>query len=373
MTPVAHPDSADHAAPPTDAIACLVGIAPWKRRRMRTMLRNSHGPAFAADPARAVALARARGGAIGCWATRTPPGLERAARDAGIPVWWIEDGFLRSAGLGAALVQPCSVTLDRQRPHYDPGGASDLEDMLQSAEFDPETLERAAELIALLRSARLTKYNLAGAPVDLPHGRRIVLVLGQVEQDHSVLRGGAGVNGMIDLLARARAAEPDAFLVYKPHPDIASGLRSGGQGEREALAFADLVAPDADLIDLLDRADAVHVLTSLAGFEALVRGRRVVVHGQPFYAGWGLTEDRAPIARRTRRRSLCELVAAALIVYPIYASARSGERCSVETLANELAGHEKARGPAPLRAMAGRLAGWFGTAAAVARRGVRTG
>ena len=343
-----------------EGLACLIGIASWKRRRVRAMVRNAHGPAFARSPARAVAMARAQGGAIGCWATRTPPGLERAARDADVPLWWIEDGFLRSAGLGAALVQPCSLTVDSRRPHYDPTGPSDLEELLQNTQFDAAMLARAEALIALLRSARLTKYNLAGEPLTLPQGRRIVLVPGQVETDQSVLLGNAGVTGMIDLLARVRAEEPDAFLIYKPHPDVVSGLRAGGQGERDAAELADLVAPQADLTDLLDRVDAVHVLTSLTGFEALLRGRQVVVHGQPFYAGWGLTQDRAPIARRTRRRTLAELVAAALIAYPLYASARTGEACSVEALAQELAAGGGAHGPSAMRAVMGRLAGWIG-------------
>ena len=68
--------------------------------------------------------------------------------------------------------------------------------------------------------------------------------------------------------------------------------------------------------ELLAAVDEVHVLTSLAGFEALQRGKRVVTYGQPFYAGWGLTEDIYPVDRRTRRLSLDELVAGALIVYP---------------------------------------------------------
>ncbi len=354
MTPTARPDG----------LACLIGIAPWKRRRVRAMLRNAEGPAFASDAARAVAIARSRGGAVGCWATRTPPGLERAAQDAGVPVWWIEDGFLRSAGLGAALVQPCSLTLDTRRPHYDPAGPSDLEELLQTADFDAATLERAETLIALLRTAGLTKYNLSGTPLALPQDRRVVLVPGQVEADHSVLLGNAGVAGMIDLLARVRAEEPDAFLIYKPHPDVVSGLRAAGSGEHHAEHVADLVAPDASLTDLLDRVDAVHVLTSLTGFEALVRRRQVIVHGQPFYSGWGLTQDRAPVVRRTRQRSLTELVAAALIAYPLYASARTGAPCSVEALAQELAAQGAASRPASWRALVGRLAGKFGAARA---------
>jgi capsular polysaccharide export protein len=67
---------------------------------------------------------------------------------------------------------------------------------------------------------------------------------------------------------------------------------------------------------VLKRVDAVHTLTSLTGFEALLRGLPVTCWGAPFYAGWGLTEDRLPVPRRTRRLALDELVAVALILYP---------------------------------------------------------
>jgi capsular polysaccharide export protein len=59
-------------------------------------------------------------------------------------------------------------------------------------------------------------------------------------------------------------------------------------------------------------------MTSLVGFEALLRRLTVVVYGKPFYAGWGLTQDRKPISRRIRRLTLDELVAAALLLYPRY-------------------------------------------------------
>lgn len=331
-------------------IACLTGIARWKRKRLAAMLCNSHGPVFANTAKHAVATAKARGGAIACWASRVPPGLEAQAAAAGVPIWWIEDGFIRSAGLGAALVQPCSITLDSRRPHYDAAGPSDLEAMLQTRDFTPDELTRAEALLARLRETSVTKYNLAGPLPDLPTGRRIVLVVGQVEDDRSVQLGGLGL-GIADLLERARAEEPDAFLVYKPHPDVVAGLRS----ETTAAPQADLILPHADLARLLDRVDAVHTLTSLAGFEALVRGREVVTHGAPFYAGWGLTRDRDAPARRTRRRSLAELTAAALIAYPLYADPVTGQPCTVEQLVEALA----RTGPKPPRAsIAARLAAW---------------
>jgi len=64
-------------------------------------------------------------------------------------------------------------------------------------------------------------------------------------------------------------------------------------------------------------------LTSLSGFDALLRGKAVTTYGLPFYAGWGLTTDMAfaatsCFARRTRQLSLDELVAATLLRYPVY-------------------------------------------------------
>lgn len=87
---------------------------------------------------------------------------------------------------------------------------------------------------------------------------------------------------------------------------------------------------------LLDAVDEVHVITSLAGFEALLRGRKVTCYGNPFYAGWGLTQDMAPLVRRTRRLSLDELVAGALILYPTYVSRTTGRFTTPERALEEL-------------------------------------
>jgi capsular polysaccharide export protein len=87
---------------------------------------------------------------------------------------------------------------------------------------------------------------------------------------------------------------------------------------------------------LLPQVDEVHVLTSLAGFEALLRGRRVVAWGLPFYAGWGLTEDRLSLPRRQRRLTLDELVAGVLLLYPTYVSGRSGGFTTAEGALDEL-------------------------------------
>jgi capsular polysaccharide export protein len=312
-----------------DGIGCLTGIDPWKRERMRRLCANRHGPPIALTARKAVALAKANGGAVACWASRVAPELPELAREAGVELWLMEDGFIRSAGLGVALVQPCSIVIDRRGIHYDPSRPSDLETLLESRSFPVATLTRAERLIAEVCRLGVTKYNLAGTRLDLPRGRRIVLALGQVEHDLSVVRGGGGLS-IAGFVAQVRREEPEAFIVFKPHPDVEFGMREG-----VLAAKADLIAVDADLGDLMARADAVHTLTSLAGFEALLRGREVVVHGQPFYTGWGLTRDLAPVPRRQRRLSLAELVAGVLIEYPLYCLP-DGRKCEVEELVTAL-------------------------------------
>jgi capsular polysaccharide export protein len=80
------------------------------------------------------------------------------------------------------------------------------------------------------------------------------------------------------------------------------------------------------------------VNTSLAGFEALLRSKPVTTHGVPFYAGWGLTRDLGPVpCRRTATRSLDELVAAVLLLYPRYLDPVTGLPCPPEVLVHRIA------------------------------------
>jgi capsular polysaccharide export protein len=122
----------------------------------------------------------------------------------------------------------------------------------------------------------------------------------------------------LDLLRAARERHPEALIVYKPHPDVEAGFRRGRIPLKLAQMYADRIAANTGIIDLIQACDRLETITSLAGFEALLRGKPVTTHGQPFYAGWGLTEDLCPVPRRRGTRSLDELVAAALILYPRY-------------------------------------------------------
>lgn len=260
----------------------------------------------------------------------------------------LEDGFLRSIGLGADLVRPLSWVMDGRGIYYDAATPSDLELLLQDTEFDASLLARARDLRAAICQHGLTKYNIDEGAWQRPAGvRRVILVPGQVESDASIRYGAPRIRSNIELLRTVRMANPDAFLLYKPHPDVVAGLRASGRGEAAAEQWCDEIIVGASMGTLLETVDEVHVLTSLAGFEALLRGKKVAVYGQPFYAGWGLTEDAEPIARRTRRLTLDELVAGALLKYPVYISRKTGRFTTPERALQELLAW-RAEGPVSL-------------------------
>lgn len=216
---------------------------------------------------------------------------------------------------------------------------SDLEVMLEEAEFPPELIERARLLREKLVAARTTKYNVNARPHENfdAGGRTIILVPGQVEDDASIRQGSPELKRNIDLLKAVRARHADDFIVYKPHPDVEAGFRRGTVSTEDANGYADRIVTNASILDLIEASDRIETMTSLAGFEALLRSKPVTTYGQPFYAGWGLTEDVCPVSRRTRQRSLDELVLAALILYPRYLDPVSGLRCSPELLVERLA------------------------------------
>lgn len=238
----------------------------------------------------------------------------------------MEDGFLRSVGLGADLVKPVSWIVDGQGIYYDAHRPSDLENILAKGTFDEALCYRSAQLRKYILATGLTKYNVAGKSWKRPLGsKRVILVPGQVESDASIAYGSVQKLTNIELLQTVREKNPDAYIVYKPHPDVLAGLRALGKGEQGAPRWCDEVVVDSAIGELLTVVDEVHTLTSLTGFEALLRCKSVTCYGQPFYSGWGLTHDIYANARRTRKLTIDELVAGALIQYPLYLS-RDGKR-----------------------------------------------
>jgi capsular polysaccharide export protein len=323
-----------------------VNFSPWKKPIVRSF--------FAGSRVRFVRAARA----APADATLLTWGVKHSAALGSQSVIRLEDGFLRSVGLGADLITPLSWTMDRSGIHYDPTRPSDLEQLLATTEFDPALLRRAAALREELLRHRVTKYNLddsraGGGWIDWkrPEHPRVILVPGQGEDDASLRFGHADMRTNVDLLRAVRRASPEAYVIYKRHPDVVAGLRPGGSAETSAESWCDEIVADVPLDQLFAGVDEVQVMSSLTGFEALIRGLRVITHGCPFYSGWGLTVDRVAVRRRARVLSVNELIAGALILYPLYVSRRSGRYTTVERVVSELIELRAARATssAPLR------------------------
>jgi capsular polysaccharide export protein len=276
---------------------------------------------------------------LAAWTSRPNKAVRDALAQQPSAVTHIEDGFLRSVGLGSGFQPAASIVLDSRGAYYDPNGQSDLIEILGRTAFDSELLERAAALRRLIVGHGLSKYNLGAAdapPVTAPHGARVLLVTGQVESDQSLLTGGGGLTNL-SLLERVRRDHPNAHIIYKEHPDVTAGHRPGRISVRQASRLADEVVGPANITRLIEAADEVHTITSLSGFEALLREKVVVTYGRPFYSGWGLTTDRADAPPRPRPLSLDALVAGALMIYPLYLDPITRLPCDALTFVSRLA------------------------------------
>jgi capsular polysaccharide export protein len=171
--------------------------------------------------------------------------------------------------------------------------------------------------------------------------------------------GCSGVNTNLKLLETTRAQNPDAVLIFKPHPDVEAGLRKGAVSQEDALKHADLVLECIDAAATLPRVQAVWTMTSLIGFEALMRNIPVTTLGAPFYAGWGLTDDRGETPeRRTARPSLAGFVHSALIDYPRYYDPVTKQPCPVEVIVERLSNDEISM-PGLLNRILAKLQGHF--------------
>jgi capsular polysaccharide export protein len=342
---------ADHRraiAANTGRVFCF-GFQWWKRPVARSFL---GGPGAQLEFARSARAARragiARGDRIVVWGMRGDGAASGVAQELGIPVERLEDGFLRSVGLGSDLVRPASLILDRRGIYFDARGPSDLEELFARHEFTAAELARGQALIERLRASGITKYNTGRArslELTAAGPRRRILVPGQVEDDASIQTGCVDIRSNGALLEAVRAAEPEAYLVYKPHPDVLAGNRRGAVEPGLLARCADRVVDDCDMAACLRAVDAVHTLTSLTGFEALIHGKEVAVHGLPFYAGWGLTRDRHRSPRRGRPLPLAALVVAALAHYPRYLHWKSGLFTGPEAIIDDLATSRAGRDP----------------------------
>lgn len=251
-------------------------------------------------------------------------------RLVGLPLVRVEDGFIRSVGLGKAGTAPVSMVVDRRGFYFDARRPSDLEVLIGQG-ADAALAARAEALAQTIAAQDIDKYNLPRVSAPGMAERYGAVLVDQVAGDRSIAGSGGSQADFDRMFADAMTAfGPRGFFV-KAHPDVVAGFARGHLDEHARREGILRVAENLGPAALLARCDALWTLSSTLGFEALLRGQGVVTYGMPFYAGWGLTEDRArgPLAGRARARRLArpsrfDLAARALISYARYADPVSG-------------------------------------------------
>lgn len=203
---------------------------------------------------------------------------------------------------------------------------NDIEGVLLEMQFTPDMLAQAGKFRQNVLMKGLTLLSGPNAAWRRPvNVERVILVVGQVESDPSLKNGVQSIRTNLALLQAVCQANADAHIIYKPHPEVLEDMKLGGLAYQEAYQWFDEIVGSVSLRQLLPKVNEVHVMNSLAGFEALLRGKKVSCYGRSFYAGWGLTHDRVPMPDRPRQLGLDELVAGAMFSFPRYMNRLSGK------------------------------------------------
>lgn len=245
------------------------------------------------------------------WGYKAPTYLIDYIRHHNLDVFFLEDGFIRSAPDADKLTPPLSIIMDSQTPYFDTTRPNDMTELLGSFDFEQPGYDEsiAKEILNSFVLNRISKYN--NQPLtDVrqlygPKEKKRILVLGQVPHDDSLKYGGGLGISLLDLTKRAIKDNPNAQVIVKPHPMIL-----GNKMLLEALKELNclILYRPLHLVDALQTIDHVYTITSLGGFEALLRGKKVTVLGQPFYKGYGLTEDETNIIRPLSKHQIFYIV-----------------------------------------------------------------
>ena len=257
---------------------------------------------------------------IAIWGYNESKILSLYLKYRGKKIWRLEDGFVRSVSLGASHSIPYSLVIDKYGLYYNYKDKSGIEEIISNCDLKEKKITIIANhLINLIIESRITKYNEVPVRKNIQlKTKKIVLVLGQVSKDKSVLFGNPNKWTTEELIQLAYYENPEADIWYRPHPEVYKKFQKNNLRYKRVQEFCTILSPEESLSDLIEKIDHAYTITSLSGFEALLRGKKVTVVGVPFYAGWGLTDDRVLIDTRQRKLTLTELFIASYLLYPKY-------------------------------------------------------
>jgi len=281
------------------------------------------------------------------WGFKFPQYIQEFLLDNEIKIVYVEDGFIRSIQLGATKAPPMSLTLDSKTTYFDATKESELENLLNNYNFSEnlKIIEDSKKLIKKILDNDISKYN-NDPSVDIMqiYGKKDskrILVIGQVEDDASIKYGCKKKMTNNDLVRLAYKENPEAQIIYKPHPDVLHGYRERGSNPNEVSDIAMILTQNISLSSAFNTIDHVYTITSLSGFEALLRGIKTTTICCPFYSGWGLTDDRQINKRRKRKLNIVELFAISYIIYPQYFDTETGNNITLENVIDKIIDDKK--------------------------------
>ena len=241
----------------------------------------------------------------------------------------LEDGFIRSLGLGVDGSPSFSLVEDDVGIYYDATVPSKLENILNSYDFaaDEKLMDDARRAMSLIVEHNISKYNNAASEipnqvgndsVGIGNDEQRVLVIAQTAGDASLKYGMLDDYTTGNMIDAAIEENPHAKIYLKVHPDVLSGKKKSDIDIDSARQKCIIIEENVNPVSLLKHFSKVYTKTSQMGFEALLVGCECVCFGMPFYAGWGITTDKSTCQRRHRKLTVEEVFSGAYILYSRY-------------------------------------------------------
>ncbi|MBF7044466.1 capsular polysaccharide export protein, LipB/KpsS family, partial [Campylobacter volucris] len=276
--------------------------------------------------------------------------LNKLMQNFGKQPFIIEDGFIRSLGIGLTKEEALSITLSGDTAYYDCKKISNFEKCLNSNEiFSDKNISDAKKAISFITNNFISKYNDAKFLYQTigKHNSK-VLVIDQRFGDASVEYGGASKEDFDIMLNDAVNDNPKSDIIIKRHPDAVKANKGSyfsddyieNYQNKDRLILIDYDVHPHELIMMCDK---IYVVTSGLGFEALMYNKEVLCYGIPYYSGWGITIDKKKLSRRSKKRNLYEIFYVAYIKYSRYYSPKLNSQCTIFELMDYIVKERKKR------------------------------
>lgn len=224
-----------------------------------------------------------------------------------------------------------SLIVDHNGPYYDPKSQSDLDYMLTHesyTEYEKSCANKFIEAVKLKYLIDAKNHLYGNVMIEKKEsGKKTIFVPGQLENDEFTFAGGdVVIPSDYELLIAICQKVENCLIIYKPNEgskikkltDLGRGglisLNTFMQEKKNKI----VIEHEASNSCCIDAADEIHLLNHNCGIEAIIKGKKVVTYGLPFYGGLGLTEDRQEYPRAKRNINLEEFALATCMLYPRY-------------------------------------------------------